>query len=268
MSSGEPPELTDDAFLGGRVRALQPRRGHRSGLEAVLIAAACPACEGETVLDLGAGAGVASLCLLARVPGAKAILVEADPAMAELAEENLRRNGFGDRAAVRCLRIGEAGAEASNAVAEHAIANPPFRDPRRHRSSPEREAAHLLPVEALGAWIRFSAGAVRGRGTLTLVHEAEALEGVLHAFGHRFGDLHLLPLHPRPGRSARRIIVQGRRGARAPLSLLPGLALHGRDGDGFSDELDRVLRDGARLALGRKARDRERVVGASCGRPE
>lgn len=249
MSSAETPGLSDDAFLGGRVRVLQPRRGHRSGLEAVMIAAACPAGAGDTVLDLGAGAGVAAICLLARVEGSRAILVEADPATAELAEENLRRNGFADRAEVRCLEIGGAGAGSVHAVADHAISNPPFRDPRRHRSSADRAAAHLLPVERLEGWVRFAAGAVRGRGTLTLVHEAEALSGVLAAFGPRFGGNRILPLHPRPATPARRILVQGERGSRRSLSLLPSLFLHHEEGHGFTDGVEAVLRRGAALAL-------------------
>ena len=60
------------------------------------MAAACPAAGGETVLEAGCGAGVASLCLLARVKGIAVTGVEADPALAALARENAAANGFGD----------------------------------------------------------------------------------------------------------------------------------------------------------------------------
>ena len=62
-------ELTEDALLGGRVRLLQPRRGYRVAVDAVLLAAAIDAAAGERVLDLGAGVGAVGLCLAARVPG-------------------------------------------------------------------------------------------------------------------------------------------------------------------------------------------------------
>ena len=58
-----------DGFLGGRVQAWQPAAGYRAGVDAVLLAAAVPARPGDTALELGAGAGVASLCLATRVPG-------------------------------------------------------------------------------------------------------------------------------------------------------------------------------------------------------
>ena len=36
-------EVTQDAVLGGRLLLKQPRRGHRVGHDAILLAAACPA---------------------------------------------------------------------------------------------------------------------------------------------------------------------------------------------------------------------------------
>ena len=78
MTAGEPKaspdtpsddaRLTVDAFLGGLVEAVQPASGHhRSGLEAVLLAASLDSRISGTVVDLGAGAGVAGFCAAARV---------------------------------------------------------------------------------------------------------------------------------------------------------------------------------------------------------
>jgi tRNA1(Val) A37 N6-methylase TrmN6 len=78
---------TDD-FLGGRLSIIQPRKGHRAGSDAVFLAAAAPARAGERVLDIGAGVGVAGLCLLARVPGIELTAVEIDHELATLAAAN------------------------------------------------------------------------------------------------------------------------------------------------------------------------------------
>jgi tRNA1Val (adenine37-N6)-methyltransferase len=56
-------DLSDDKFLMGRLRLLQPLRGYRAATDPVLLAAACPATPGQSVLDLGCGAGAAALCL-------------------------------------------------------------------------------------------------------------------------------------------------------------------------------------------------------------
>ena len=57
----EAADLTEDGFLGGRLQILQPRKGYRAGTDPVLLAAAVPAQAGQSVLELGCGAGVALL---------------------------------------------------------------------------------------------------------------------------------------------------------------------------------------------------------------
>jgi len=49
-----------ETFLDGRVRIAQPESGFRSGLDAVMLAAAVPAQAGQTALELGAGTGTAT----------------------------------------------------------------------------------------------------------------------------------------------------------------------------------------------------------------
>ena len=45
--------------------------------------------------------------------------------------------------------------------------------------------------------------------------------------------LRILPLHPRQGVPAHRVIVQGVKGSRGPLQLLPGFVLHA-EGNAFT----------------------------------
>ena len=51
---------TENGLLGGRVRLLQPARGYRVAVDAVLLAAAVDARSGQHILDLGAGVGAAT----------------------------------------------------------------------------------------------------------------------------------------------------------------------------------------------------------------
>ena len=66
-------QATCDQFLGGQVKAYQPEKGFRSGSDAVLLAAAVKAQNGEKCLEFGCGVGVASLCLAKRLAGDKRI---------------------------------------------------------------------------------------------------------------------------------------------------------------------------------------------------
>src|SRR5438876_10734157 len=86
-------DVSEDAVLGGRLRLRQPRRGHRVGHDAILLAASCPARAGDDVVDLGAGVGAAGLALATRVEGTSVALVEIDPDLAALAAEDAARNG-------------------------------------------------------------------------------------------------------------------------------------------------------------------------------
>jgi len=68
------------------------------------------------------------------------------------------------------------------------------------------------------------------------------------ALGTRFGALRILPLHPRPDAPASRVLVQGIKGSKAPLQILPGFILHG-EGNGFTGAAQDILRNGAPLSL-------------------
>jgi tRNA1(Val) A37 N6-methylase TrmN6 len=246
-----------DAFLGGRVRLLQPKTGHRAGTDAVFLAAAVAARQDEKVeiLDAGAGVGVAGFCLLARLPAAHVTAVEREAQSCRLAAMNAELNGFEER-----FRIIETDLTASakqladKGLARESypqlIANPPFYAPGRVRPAPgkARADAHVMPDGELEAWVKFLATFAAAKATLTLIHRPEALPELLRALEPRFGDLVLFPLFPREGAPASRIILQGRKGARGPLRIRQGLVLHRPDGT-YTDTAEAVLRHAAPLAV-------------------
>jgi FkbM family methyltransferase len=249
--------VTDDVFLGGGLRILQPATGYRAGLDAVLLAAsvarthAAPPCR---ILDVGAGVGVVGLCLARRLPDCEVALVECQPELAALAGRNVARNGLSDRVRVACLDIRASESEflatglASNSF-DVVVANPPYLDEGSGRAAadPSKRQAHEMPAGDLDRWARFLARMAAPSGRLAMIHRADALGKVLAALDGRFGALELLPVHPRPDTRANRVIVQGRKGSRAPLIVHPGLVLHGDDGR-FTPTLDAILRNGAALA--------------------
>jgi tRNA1(Val) A37 N6-methylase TrmN6 len=251
---------SDDAFLGEALRILQPQEGYRAGLDAVLLAAAAPVQEGRVrVLDVGAGAGVVGLAVARRVAGAAVTLVERDPELAALARTNTDRNGLTRRVQVieadvtRPLRESEALAALAESF-DHVLANPPFHTEGRGTAAGDalKAAGHAMPEGSLDRWLRFMAAMARPGGTATLIHRADALADILAALVGRFGGALVLPIHPREDEPASRVLVQAAKGSRAPLRLLPGLVLHGRD-HGFRPEVEAMLRHGAPLILDRGA---------------
>lgn len=256
MFSAVPPpgpdiDATADSVVGGRVRLVQPRRGHRAGHDAVLLAAAVPAAPGDRVLELGAGVGTAALALAARVASLSLTLVEIDPQLAALAERNLALNGMmGGRVVVADAlargRAREAAGLAPGAF-DRVLTNPPFHDPARHRPSPERALAYSGGEEVLEGFVRTAAAVLRPGGTLTLIHRADRPAQLLGALAGRFGGLVLLPVHPKPAAPAVRLIVTGTKGSRAPVSILPGIVLQDAEGRP-TPEAERVLRSAKALS--------------------
>jgi tRNA1(Val) A37 N6-methylase TrmN6 len=214
----------------------------------VLLAAAVPARSGERVLELGCGTGAAFLCLAARVPGLAIIAVEREPALAALARENAALNGLGGQVTVIEGDIADPALRRALPRCTHGFANPPFWADGTTPPAALRRAATHADREGLGAWTACLAAGLGHRGSATLVMPAARfVEGVSALAEAGFGSPALLPLWPREGMPAKRVLLSARRGGRGPGRVLPGLVLHGAAGATALAEA--VLRDGAALAL-------------------
>ena len=228
-----------DAILGGRLKLRQFVAGHRVGADAVLLAAAAGAPVARLV-DVGAGAGAVGLALLQRWPGAEGVLVEIDAELAALAQDNAALNGLEARARVAAvdaldgLARRRAGLVASEA--ELVITNPPFFEAGTVRASPDpgRARAHVAAApegaSGLEAWIVASLALLAPGGRFVMIHRADALSAILQAIGRRLGGVALLPVQPRAEQPAHRLLISGVKGSKAPLRLLPPLALHESSG--------------------------------------
>lgn len=245
--------VTRDAFLGGRLTLSQPRNGFRAGLDSVLLGAAVP--RGTARLaDLGAGVGTAGLVALALDLAETALLAEIDAEALTLAAENIAANGFAARAEAHAIDIA-APAAARRAAGlvdngfDAVIANPPFFAAGRGTPAPDasRAGARHMPEADLDQWVRSAAASAKAGGTVIFVYPATALAPLLASFSARFGAITLLPLCPRPGEAASRVLIRGIKGSRAPLTLLASRVLHGTDGRAFSAEFDAIFRGAARL---------------------
>jgi tRNA1(Val) A37 N6-methylase TrmN6 len=248
-----PFNITCDAFLNGRILARQPEKGFRSGLDAVFLAALCPAKTGDRVLEAGCGAGVASLCLLARVPGTTATGVEIDPDLADLAAENAALNDAASSFEIVAADVTQTWSELetlglTREAYDHVIANPPFYEHGRGRPSRDRRNARARAMNEadLDGWLRFLAAAAAPGGTGTVIHTAEALPQLLNAFEGRFGGLRIIPLYPKAGASAIRVVIRGTKGSRAPITIAPGFILHNEDGT-QTEAAKAILREGEGL---------------------
>ncbi len=228
-------EITEDAFLGGQLRLRQPRSGHRAGHDAMLLAAATPACSGDRVVDFGAGVGAAGLAVARRVAGIELVLVEIDADLAGLARDNAAANAIAADTIV--LDVASA-ADAFAAVGltpdsvDVVLMNPPFNDAARHRASPHkaREIAHVARAATLQIWMHAARRILKSGGVLSLIWRADGLAEVLTALDRGFGSLEILPVHGGANTPAIRVLIRAIKGGKAPTRIYAGLMLNDESG--------------------------------------
>jgi tRNA1(Val) A37 N6-methylase TrmN6 len=243
--------IGEDRLLGGRVRLLQRASGYRAAIDPVLLAAAVPARGRQRVLDLGVGNGAAALSLAARLPEIAVTGLELRGEAADLARRGAALNGWQNRITIIEGDVAAPPPALHPGAFDHVMANPPYLEAGRGNRPPEagRAAAHVEGEADLARWIECGVAMVRRKGSVTLIHRADRLDRLLALMAGHLGEIVVFPLWPGRGpRPAKRVIVRGRKGVRAPLTLSPGLVLHRPDGS-YTDEAEAVLRAAAPLSL-------------------
>lgn len=250
MTAHPEAHFTKDAFHRGKFWLIQPAaRGHRAGMDAMMLAAAVPSGFSGRLADLGAGAGAAGLAVASRCPASHVILVERAPEMAACAELTLaleENRQLRDRASVLTADVALSGkarraAGLEDASFDFAIMNPPF-NALHDRSTPDelKRQAHVMEDELFERWIRTAAAIVKARGGLALIARPSLLPAILAALKGRFGSAAIKPIHPHPDAPAIRIVLRATRGSRGALSLAPPLVLHERESDRFTAHADAI----------------------------
>ena len=243
-------DLTQDKFLCGKLQLWQPRQGYRAATDPVLLAAACPALPGQSVLDLGCGVGAAALCLAARVPDLRLSGLEVQAEYAALARRNAAENGIAMQ-----IEIGDLAdmPKPLRVDFDHVIANPPYY-PKGGTPSPNAGRATALQIDKpLGDWVQVASRRLAPGGWLTLICGADGLPEVLAAMGDKLGSASVLPLTPREGKPALRIILRARKTGRAAFRLLAPFVIHhgnAHDGDreSYTQRASEILRGGESLS--------------------
>jgi tRNA1(Val) A37 N6-methylase TrmN6 len=236
-------------FLNSRVSVRQAE-GYRAGLDAVLLASAVSLKPGQRALELGCGAGTALLCAAYLNPQVSFTGLEKHRDILGLAQENVDKNTMQEQVT---LIEGSVLSPPKHLRPDHFDAvflNPPFfDDPEALRTpKPGKDSAFISDGAKLKDWISTALRLTRARGHITLIQRADRLGDCLAAFNGRAGDIRILPLIPRAGEAAHRIIIRARRNVKTPLRLLSPLVIHAK-GRGWTPKTEAILLGEARIDL-------------------
>jgi tRNA1Val (adenine37-N6)-methyltransferase len=227
-------DITEDEVLGGRLRLRQPKRGYRFSLDAVLLADFAPAKPGQTVVDLGAGAGVIALALARRMGRGRVIAVEVQNRLAELARENAAANRSGADVTVMKMNWASATAALLGGPADLVVCNPPYRKVGAGRINPDDQAAaarHELlgtAAEAITAARRL----VGKGGWFCLIYPATRLAGLIGDLRQaHFEPKRLKLVHSRRDAEAKLALIAARLGGGEELTIEPPLIVYDEGGN-------------------------------------
>ena len=239
---------TLDAFHRGRFHIVQPKgRGHRAGMDAMLLASLVAQDGPCRVADLGAGAGAAGMAVASRLEHANVTLFERSPEMAAFARRSValpQNEAFASRLSVCEADVtlrGKARIEAGllDSHFHHAIMNPPYND-AGDRKTPDglKAEAHAMTDGLFEDWIRTACAIVMPGGQLSLIARPQSIGDIIAACAQKFGGLEVTLIHPRARDDAVRMLVTGIKGSRARLTFRAPLTMHEGEGNAFALYVD------------------------------
>jgi tRNA1(Val) A37 N6-methylase TrmN6 len=242
-------EITTNLLLNGRVTLQQPAQGYRAAIDPVLLAAAVPAINGQRVLELGCGVGTALFCLAARVAGLTLTGIDIQPDYVTCAQINAQHNqALGNFT----MLVGDVCGVSPALLPllpinhfDHVVMNPPYYDRAAYSASIStgKTTAHAMANADLALWVKTAHSRLKHHAVLTLIYRADGLADIMAVLAGKFGNIEIIPLWPRQGVAAKRLIIRAKKDSKAPLRLTAGLVLHDRTD--YSAAAHAILWDGA-----------------------
>lgn len=229
--------------LNKRLKLLHSEKGFKTSIDSVLLAAACVAKAGDHILDMGCGVGGAGLCVLSRIDGTKLTGVEIQQDHAELAKRNAVANMMQDRCEFVTSDIRDYREEKKF---NHIICNPPYLEGQTHLRSPSEEKATAMGHDdesiTVKDWVDTAHFCLKSNGSFTMIHRADKVDKIILAMGKRFGAVEIIPLWPKTGVNAKRVIVRAIKDRKSPATLHAGLILHDSEGE-YTPDAQKILRN-------------------------
>ena len=248
--------LSIDAILGGAVKVTQPKAGYRVAIDPILLSGAVQLLPHMTILDVGCGVGAAGLCVLARaqknqVPLGRLTGVDCQKIFVELARDNIRLNNFDANAQFLICDIAEPVDILAGQIFDCVISNPPFLSADSADPSPDasKTLSNIESTADLSMWIKYCARKLKPNGEFTMIHRADRMAEICHRLMEcRLNNISILPLLPKLGDAAKRIIIQARAHTTPKTTLLSGHVMHNQDGS-YTALTSRLLQGDANFLM-------------------
>lgn len=208
------------------------------GMDAVLLSAFASVKPGENLLDLCTGTGVLPILLEAKTKGSHFTGLEIQEESADMANRSVMLNHLEDKIDIVCGDLREAEAYFAAASFDVITCNPPYMTAGAGLKNPN-DALTIARHEVcatLDDVLNCAAKFLKFGGRFYMVHKPERLAEILQkmsACGLEPKKLRLV--YPYADREPNMILVEGRRGGKSGMRILPPLILYNEDGEYVSE---------------------------------
>jgi tRNA1(Val) A37 N6-methylase TrmN6 len=232
-----PEERVDDLLINN-LKIIQQGRDFCFSLDAVLLAHFATIRPGGSAVDLGTGTGVIAL-LLSALGAGRIVGVELDAAVAAMAQRSVKLNGLTDTINILHGDLRHLKGLLPAGEWELVMCNPPYRavgrgylnENDRHAAARHELTASLKDVVAAARYL------VKYRGRFAMVHLPERMTEILREMSEQGLEPKRLRLvQPAGAKKPNMLLVEGIRGAKPGLDVLPPLVVYGADG-GYTGEI-------------------------------
>ena len=237
----KPDETLEDLGLRG-LRILQPEKGFRFGMDAVLLADFAFIRPKEIVADFGTGSGILPLLLYGRGKGSRFEAFEIQEDVAERAQRSMRLNGLEETIRVPHLPVEESISLLGSCSVDHIITNPPYAPPGASLVNPSetRAISRHQGEDGLRNWLKTAHRLLKGKGRISVIYPAPRMLELMRLLE----ECHLMVkrfrlIYPRENAPANLVLVEGMKDARPLLQPMPPLIVYQADGT-LTAELKRI----------------------------
>lgn len=244
--------ISTDTIYNGRISFIQPLKGYRIAIDPLLLAATTQPKHNEKWCEFGAGTGAISLatCFRNQDCDFSLLAIEKDPSLFDLFIQNIKNNHFEDKIQPQNVNIEELTKLYAVNYFDHIIMNPPYYEHGKISDIENKQSANHTPLQDLETWLHTAFALLKHKGYVSLIFDQKRLHELLKIiFMREWGDITCLPLHPKQGREAHRVIIRLRKGVKSPMRFLPGIVLHHED-DRFTEFVYHVINEGQTIKVG------------------
>jgi tRNA1Val (adenine37-N6)-methyltransferase len=226
------PEESIDVILEGQLKIIQKKPGYRFSIDALLLAHYVRLKKAESILDLGTGSGIVGMILCRHPSCSRVVGIEIQKDLADMARRNIRLNRVDHKMKVFCGDVRAITELVPLASFDVVVFNPPYRKLLSGRISPDKQRA-IARHEMEGSIRDFLSAAfyaLKKNGRLyAIYHAVRLIELLCNMRCIGIEPKRLRMVHSRENMNGEFILVEGVKGARESLEVMPPLILYQDD---------------------------------------